>query len=92
MTEKKYERYYEPAGKASFENWDSIQTSKICGCYSCEAIFPSSELSIANTVPDAHGRTVVCPYCETDSVIGDNCGIPILKEVLKELNAYWFEA
>lgn len=90
MTDKKYERYYGLAGKASYENWDNVKSSQMCGCYYCCRIFPSSEVTDADWVPDLHGRTVTCPYCYIDSVIGDVSGIPLEKDVLEELYDYWF--
>ena len=85
MTEKKYTRYYALAGKASFENWESVKSSKMCGCYYCGSIFPSSEITENDWTPDKHGRTVLCPKCSIDAVIGDASGIPIRKDVLEEL-------
>lgn len=90
MTEQKYERYYGPANKAAYENWESVKNSDLCGCYFCGRIFPSSEVTDNDWVPDRHGRTVICPYCSIDSVIGDVSGIPIQKEVLDELHDHWF--
>ena len=86
MTEKKYERYYDLAGKASFENWESVRNSDICGCYYCRSIFPSSEVTENDWIPDKHGMTVLCPKCHIDSVIGDASGIPIREDVLEELH------
>ena len=85
MTEKKYERYYDLAGKASYRNWDSVKKSRMCGCYYCCSIFPSSEVSDDDWVPDFPGKTVICPKCSIDSVIGDATGIPIREDVLEEL-------
>lgn len=90
MTEKKYERYYGLAGKASYENWDNVKSSQMCGCYYCCRIFPSSEVTDADWVPDAHGRTVVCPYCGIDSVLGDASPIPVQGDVLEELHEHMF--
>ena len=90
MTDKKYERYYGQASKAAFENWDSVKKSSLCGCYYCGRIFPSSDVTDNDWVPDRHGRTVLCPHCSIDSVIGDASGIPIQKDVLEELYDYWF--
>ena len=90
MTEKKYERYYSPASKAAFENWESVKKSSLCGCFYCGRIFPSSEVTDNDWVPDLHGRTVLCPHCSIDSVIGDASGIPIQKDVLDELHDHWF--
>ena len=86
MAEKKYRQYYGLAGKASFENWVSVKKSKLCGCYYCGSIFSSSEVTDEDWTPDRHGRTVLCPYCGIDSVIGDISGIPIQKDVLEELH------
>jgi len=85
MTEKKYQRYYDLAGKASSENWESVKKSTMCGCYFCRSIFPSSEIGEEDWTPDLHGRTVLCPKCSIDSVIGDASGIPIREDVLEEL-------
>lgn len=90
MTEQRYERYYGLANKAAFENWESVKNSDLCGCYFCGRIFPSSEVTDNDWVPDRHGRTVICPYCSIDSVIGDASGIPIQKDVLNELYDHWF--
>ena len=90
MTEKKYERYYGLAGKASFKNWDAVHSSKMCGCYYCGHIFPPEELTEGNWITDKHGRTAVCPKCGIDAVIGDVSGIPIRADVLDELNEKMF--
>ena len=90
MTDKKYERYYGLARKAAFENWESVMKSDMCGCYYCGSIFPSYKVTDEDWVPDLHGRTVTCPYCFIDSVIGDSSGIPIQKDVLEVLYDYWF--
>lgn len=91
MTEKKYERYYALASKVSFENWFSVKNSKMCGCYYCRSIFPSSEITDDDWIQDRHGRTVLCPKCHIDSVIGDASGIPIREDVLEELYQKYFE-
>lgn len=90
MTGKKYERYYDLAGKASFENWNSVKNSGMCGCYFCRSIFPSSEVTDNDWIPDAHGRTVLCPKCSIDAVIGDASGLPIREDVLEELHEVKF--
>lgn len=90
MTDKRFERYYDPANKAAFENWESVKNSRLCGCYYCRSIFSSSEVTESDWVPDLHGRTVLCPYCSIDSVIGDASGIPIQEDILEELHDYWF--
>jgi hypothetical protein len=90
MNERKYERYYGIAGKASYENWDSVMRSDICGCYYCQSIFPPSEISPEDYTLDMHGKTVLCPHCMVDAVLGDASGIPINPEILAELCEYMF--
>lgn len=90
MADQRYERYYGPANKAAFENWESVKISRLCGCYYCRSIFPSSEVTENDWVPDLHGRTVLCPRCSIDTVIGDASGIPIQEDILEELHDYWF--
>ena len=85
MNEKKYERYYDLAGKASFENWESVKASEMCGCYFCKSIFPSTEVGDNDWITDRHGRTVLCPKCGIDAVLGDASGIPIQEDVLEDL-------
>lgn len=88
MTEKKYERYYDLASKASFKNLGAVMNSEMCGCYSCRRIFPASE--VEEWIPDGYGATAMCPYCSIDAVLGDVSGIPIQEDVLKELHERWF--
>lgn len=77
----------EQAHKASSRNREQIERSKQCGCFSCCRIFPASEVTdyVSREEP-----TALCPYCYTDSVLGDASGYPITKEFLKEMNKRWF--
>ena len=79
MTDKKYERYYGQASKAAFENWESVKKSNLCGCYYCGCIFPSSEVTDNDWMPDLHGRTVLCPHCSFDSVKKSGCPPRVVK-------------
>ena len=90
MNERKYVRYYGLASKASFENWNDVMKSRVCGCFYCGHIFPPDEVTDDDWTQDLHGRTVLCPECGIDAVIGDASGIPIQKDVLEELYAYHF--
>ena len=77
----------ELAHKASFRNREQIEQSKQCGCFFCRRIFPVSEVTdyVSREEP-----TALCPYCYTDSVLGDASGYPLTKEFLKEMNKRWF--
>nr|WP_314227907.1 hypothetical protein [uncultured Kingella sp.] len=64
---------------------------QLCGCFCCCKIFPSSALSDEDFQPEGGGqRTAFCPYCLTDSVIGEESGYAITPELLQAMRDYWF--
>ena len=83
MTEKKYERYYDLAGKASFENWESVRKSTLCPeCFIDAVIGDASGIPIQEDVleelnewmfgdPDSHvlktERLLIRPVREQDA-------------------------
>lgn len=80
---------YLSAHQCSSHNKQQIAVSQMCGCFSCERIFGASE--VTNFIDERGGEsTALCPYCDTDAVIGDASGYPITKEFLKEMNQKWF--
>ena len=75
----------------SFKNEAYLLPPQRCGCFSCLAIFRSSELEESDFVPEDDGQyTACCPYCGIDSVIGENCGYAITPELLAAMKDYWF--
>ena len=36
------------------------------------------------------GQTAMCPYCFTDSVIGDKSGFPVINSFLEGMCLQWF--
>lgn len=74
----------------SFVNYDEITQSQKCGCFRCLHIFAPD--AISEWIDDLTDEsTALCPYCFTDSVIGDKSGFPITEKFLKEMQDYWFE-
>ena len=73
---------------ATTHNRESIERSKMCGCYYCESIFPVTELTDDNYVDG--GTTACCPHCDMDTVYGDASGIELTPEKLKKLHRRWF--
>ena len=71
------------AHECSIRNKEQIEKSEKCGCFSCCEIFSPSE--ITDYLPD-EPPTAECPFCHTDSVIGDASGFSITKEFLKKKN------
>jgi hypothetical protein len=70
----------------SFNHLEEIRSSDLCGCFYCLKIFHPSE--IKKFLEDE--ETVLCPYCEMDSVIGSNSGYPITEKFLGLIGDYWF--
>jgi hypothetical protein len=66
-----------------------IETSRICGCFNCLAIFPADEIAVWVDEPQG-GMTACCPRCDVDSVIGSASGFPITREFLDAMRMYWF--
>ena len=89
------ERVYDGEGKlidrsyccSRFSNKEQIEKSEKCGCFFCGEIFSPSE--ITDYLPD-EPPTAECPFCHTDSVIGDASGFPITKDFLKKMKKRWF--
>ena len=73
---------------ATTHNRESIERSKMCGCYYCEYIFPSSEITDDNYIDN--GTTACCPNCDMDTVYGDASGIELTPEHLAKLHRKWF--
>jgi len=60
------------ARKKSFANQASILKSEYCGCFDCGRLFKADILTEEDFLPDADSATAWCPYCGTDTVIGDH--------------------
>ncbi len=75
------------AHEFSFNNKNKLENDKRCGCFYCLKIFSPSE--IREWIKDSCG-TALCPYCGTDSVIGEYSGFPVTEEFLSEMKEYWF--
>ena len=85
--EEEKDRIFRQAHDCSFSNKEQIEKSEKCGCFFCGEIFSPSE--ITDYLPD-EPPTAECPFCHTDSVIGDASGFPITKEFLKKMKKRWF--
>lgn len=75
------------AHECSICNKEQIEKSEKCGCFSCCEIFTPSE--ITDYLPD-EPPTAECPFCHTDSVIGEASGFPITQDFLKKMKKRWF--
>jgi hypothetical protein len=72
----------------SIRNEESILKSDFCGCFHCISIFPVAD--VKEMVVEKDGvKTVICPICGIDSVIG-NASLEITAEILEALNEHFF--
>ena len=74
----------------SIKNEESILKSNSCGCFHCISISPVADVKLSERVVEKDGvKTVICPICGIDSVLGD-ASVEITAELLEALNQYYF--
>ena len=74
----------------SIKNEESILKSNSCGCFHCISIFPVADVKLSERVVEKDGvKTVICPICGIDSVLGD-ASVGISAEILEAMNEYYF--
>lgn len=66
---------------------EELQNSEICGCFYCLKMFHNSD--IKEWIDK--GNTAICPFCGTDSVIG-NKELEINDGLLNQMKEYWFDS
>lgn len=66
----------------TFRNKNELKESVLCACFCCLEIFSPQDIQIWAD----RGETAICPYCNLDSVIGDQSGYPITSELLQGLH------
>lgn len=76
----------EIANEFSMKNKKQLEMSGKCGCFGCIKIFEPSE--IKEYIPGED--TAVCPFCGTDSVLGDYSGFEITEEFMQKMNDEMF--
>jgi hypothetical protein len=67
-----------------------VETSQLCGCTFCLAIFPAAEVTSwcdPRPMPD---RTALCPRCGIDLVLPAAAGFPLTREFLEAMQIRWF--
>ena len=87
IDETKIERFKNYAKHAKDNELEIVQ-SNLCGCYFCRHIFSARD--VGDWVEEDHHVSAVCPECGMDAVIGDHSGVPISKDLLKEMNEYFY--
>ncbi len=88
MSDETINERFEMYAKHAKDNELEIVQSNLCGCYFCRHIFSAREVS--DWIEDEHHVSAVCPECGMDAVIGDHSGVPLSKDLLKEMNEYFY--
>jgi len=81
------------AHKHSISNRIELESSNLCGCFYCLAIYPPSSIndeSWDSTENVKSEQTLFCPKCGIDSVIGSASGYVIDEHFLVTMKDYWF--
>jgi hypothetical protein len=78
------------AHRHSIRHRKEIESSAICGCFYCIAIFDPSLIVCWTDFDGGVGQTALCPECSVDSVIGSSSGYPITVEFLRAMYDRWF--
>jgi hypothetical protein len=77
---------YVKAHKHSIRHRSEPESSSVCGCFYCFAMFSPDD--ITEWIDD--GQTAECPKCAIDSVIGSASGFPITTEFLHRMHDHWY--
>ena len=79
--------------KESTNNEEKVRASTQCGCFYCLTIFsPSCVTDVYRGRKGVSESTVLCPYCDVDSVIPDGDGTEITRDLLIQMKKKWFES
>ena len=74
----------------SIRNEESIRKSNLCGCFHCISIFPVADVKSSAMMVEKDGfKTVICPICGIDAVLGD-ASVEVSAELLEALNGLYF--
>jgi hypothetical protein len=71
------DNFLKNAHRHSFSNKPEVRRSDICGCFYCLRTFKSELVLNFTDEGIASGPTALCPFCDIDSVIGSDSGLPV---------------
>lgn len=80
---------YIEAHRHSDGHESELKASEICGCFGCVSVFAPEDIEEWIEETNSDQNTALCPFCQTDSVIGSQAGYPITVEFLEKMRKYW---
>ena len=73
---------------------EEVKNSKVCGCFSCLNIFPSSDIKEwidePENCPRGAGKTAVCPVCGIDAVLPESTDYTLNQEFINDMGREFF--
>ncbi|MGM0431643.1 MAG: hypothetical protein ACQEQU_02900 [Spirochaetota bacterium] len=88
------QEYLENAHKHTFANEEEIRSSSVCTCFYCGYQFGLRDIEEIDWWEEAgiDVRTLSCPICGIDAVLGDASSFPITDpDFIKACTEYWFD-
>lgn len=90
MRKGKYNKeFLELAHKRSIFHFKEVSESPKCGCFHCQTVFETSEITDWTDEQNESGKTALCPNCGIDSVLSNKLPIDD-KGFLNEMNKKYF--
>jgi hypothetical protein len=83
-------RELERAHDHSWANRQEVMQSELCGCFFCLETFPPGQITEWAEDENDEKNVALCPYCQIDSVLGDQSGFPITDDFLRMMRQRWF--
>ena len=93
MSKKFSSEYIETAHKATLHNETAIMQSTVCTCFYCGFQFNANQAKDLEWWDETNpkGKTIVCPMCGIDVVVGDASGFPVTdNEFIIACTEAWF--
>ena len=72
--------------RIAMKNRKMIEQSSLVGCYSCCKIFDSKDVKEYTD----RNETALCPHCNVDCLVGNQCGFVLEESILIKARQYWF--
>ncbi|MPM72448.1 hypothetical protein SDC9_119424 [bioreactor metagenome] len=85
--------YIKKAHDATLYNEHHIEQSSICTCFYCGYRFNPKEEELLQWLDETSikGRTLACPMCLVDCILGDDSGFPVTNlDFINACTEEWF--
>lgn len=71
----------------AINNRQLVEQSTKAGCFHCLKIFDVSEIKSYTD----NEKTMICPLCGIDSIVGNMCGFELSEEILQKAHQFWYK-